>query len=110
MGDGQLSRAVYLGTGPTYDTNVAGNSAEVVDVTDTQYLAYNTSSALLWLKSNVPFSKIGTAGFVVRPPTMMLSGSGSAGSEQLSLNLVTHFMTYDSGSGHWTSTYNYFYR
>jgi len=49
QGDGHVVKNLFLGVGPTYDTNSAENPAEIVSVTETRYLNPSETSTTLKL-------------------------------------------------------------
>ncbi|MCP5144570.1 MAG: chitobiase/beta-hexosaminidase C-terminal domain-containing protein [Gammaproteobacteria bacterium] len=71
--DGRFASQLYLGTGPVFDTNSAENPAEVVAVTQTQFLTSAQNAATVTLTAN-DNAEVAQAIIEVRPPSAALSG------------------------------------
>lgn len=89
VGDGRVSKDIYLGVGLNYETNSAANPAEIVQVTEALYLNASTSSAVLWARA-YDDNEVGSAWIEVRPPSMVITSTG--GTEQPEVNLDQDFM------------------
>jgi hypothetical protein len=91
-GDGQQAKEVLLGIGLNYDTNFAGNPAEILSVSNTIYLSATESAATLEAKVNNANS-VNSAPVDIRKPSVILNSSGTETSEQLEItNLPRVFM------------------
>ncbi|MEO5334443.1 MAG: hypothetical protein H7839_20705 [Magnetococcus sp. YQC-5] len=97
-GDGNLVKALFLGTGVSYNTNSLQNPAEVTAVTETLYLDPTTDSTTLWAKANDD-SQVQSAWIEIRPPSMTLVASGSK--QQVEINLDRFFLS-PPVNGRWT--------
>ena len=95
-GDGRLASELILGMGPNYDVNSTANSANIVSVTDTLFLANNQSAAALHLVAN-EFSQVGQAYVEIRSPAKAPTPQG--GTEQLSTDYVRRQMLPPGGQG-----------
>ena len=82
--------------GPNYDVNLTANSANIVSVTDTLFLANNQSAAALHLVAN-DFSQVGQAYVEIHSPAKALTPQG--GTEQLSTDYVRRQMLPPGGQG-----------
>ncbi len=82
--------------GLNYDLNSTANSANIVSVTDTLFLANNQSAAALHLVAN-DFSQVGQAYVEIRSPAKALTPQG--GTEQLSTDYVRRQMLPPGGQG-----------
>jgi YVTN family beta-propeller protein len=83
-GDGLQAAEVLLGVGLDYDTNAAGNSAEILSVSDTVYLNANEEAATLTANVNNA-NRVSSAIVDIRSPSVQLSSAGTEQSEQLEI-------------------------
>ncbi|MCP5144393.1 MAG: VCBS repeat-containing protein [Gammaproteobacteria bacterium] len=86
--DGDTAAALFLGTGPVFDTNSAENPAEVVAVTPTRFLDNATNTTQLTLTAN-DNAQVAQAIVEIRAPDAVLAGGivdtgGAPVTEQLS--------------------------
>ena len=104
--DGVLAAGIYLGSGATY-TNAGNNPAEITGVTDTQYLLDTETSSTLWASVN-DNNRADPVWAEIRSPSIMLSTTGSGVSEQVEIDLVKNFLTYNATDDRWDNTYSGF--
>ncbi len=83
-GDGRKAAEVLLGVGLNYDTNAAGNPAEILSVSDTVYLTADEDAATLMANVN-DANRISSAIVDIRPPSVQLRSAGTEQSEQLEI-------------------------
>jgi YVTN family beta-propeller protein len=83
-GDGLQAAKVLLGVGLNYDTNAAGNPAEILTVSDTLYLKANEEAATLTANVN-DANRVSSALVDIRPPSVQLSSTGTEQSGQLEI-------------------------
>jgi len=83
-GDGLQAAEVLLGVGLNYDTNAAGNPAEILSVSDTVYLTADEDAATLMANVN-DANRVSSAIVDIRPPSVQLRSAGTEQSEQLEI-------------------------
>ncbi len=83
-GDGLKAAEVLLGVGLNYDTNAAGNPAEILSVSNTLYLKADDEAATLTALVN-DANRVSTAVVDIRPPSIQLSSTAAEQSEQLEI-------------------------
>jgi hypothetical protein len=83
--EGQQAQQVFLGMGANYDINLASNPAEILSVSNTIYLNATESAATLIANVNNA-NRVNSAPVDIRPPSVMLSSSGTETSEQLEIS------------------------
>ncbi|HEC83970.1 MAG TPA: hypothetical protein ENI48_01815, partial [Thioploca sp.] len=83
-GDGLKAAEVFLGVGLNYDTNAAGNAADILSVSDTLYLNADEEAATLMANVN-DANRVSTAIVDIRSPSVQLSSAGTEQSEQLEI-------------------------
>jgi WD40 repeat protein len=107
-GDGQVASSLSLGAGLNYDTNFAGNPAEIVSVIDTIYLSADEVAATLMAKVNQA-SRVTSAPVDIRKPSVFLSDDGTENSEQLEItNLPRVFMNCSNATQNCVSYFDEF--
>ncbi|MDM8557527.1 Calx-beta domain-containing protein [Candidatus Parabeggiatoa sp. HSG14] len=98
VGDSHQANQVLLGIGVNYDTNFAGNPAEIMSVSNTIYLGALESTAALEAKVNNA-SSVNSAPVDIRKPSVILNSTGTETSEQLEItNLPRAFMNCSSAT------------
>ncbi len=105
-GDGQKIEKMRLGVGRDYNINAVGNQAAVKAVTETQYLEFNETSALLWLNAT---GDVERAVIEIRGPVAIDTiTSQSRTTEQVELELPKRFPRLNDNRGHYEYTYQNF--